>query len=351
MATAPLATAAPGRPGGALLRSSPTVGLRYGNRASFLPTTDQLIHLYQVYEIEKMWLYCGIPQDVQVLEILQYIYNHKEANIRVFLYIPTQEVGKIADGAPEWIQLIAKYQRVISHVCLGNVGDENEIPDRIVFAMDRINSINAIIKVSIIIDVNIIFGKYDPTQCPSLYTYSERFSNLLSQVFERLANTSTPLFVKTFPYFAIGNNISTGRIGLDNYLLKNCARPYMICDQNTHKYKYVFDAMVDSIACANKAMDFSNVDISVVSGWPTAGSNEATIQNAQKYNNNFLRHVNEDTPMKTKRVDHFIFSVLDEDLLNPNDVSAWKWKHFGAFTLWKNETFPPTDVEDSAEAT
>ena len=124
----------------------------------------------------------------------------------------------------------------------------------------------------------------------------------------------------------------------NNYLLEESACPYMYDDQTNLEYKYVFDAMVDSIRVAKTAMDASNVDISVVSGWPTADSKEASIENALEYNKNYVRHVNEDTPWKTTRKDHFIFSMLDEDLLPPNVL--YDWKHFGTFTLLKNETFP-----------
>ncbi|XXG59751.1 hypothetical protein AAC387_Pa04g1778 [Persea americana] len=323
MATAPLATAAPGRPAGA---PSP-VGLWYGNTGTsrILPTADQLIELYRVNHIKKMWLCCPTPRDGE--DILKSI-NTKN-DIEVVLYIPATEVPKIARGAHDWIQLITAFQTVITYVCLGEVADQdNNYMTTIVPAMDQIHSINPIspIKGSTLVDVNVIFGAYEPKKSPSSYTFHEKFKKVLREVFTRLGGFRTPLFVKTLPYYAIHDNIVMRRIGLDNYLLKECASSYMHDEKANLDYKYVFDAMVDSISCAINAMGFSNVDISVVSGWPTAGSTDATIENARTYNNHLLRHVNEDTPRKTKRIDHFIFGLLDGD--------------FATFTLWKNKTFP-----------
>ncbi|RWR90745.1 glucan endo-1,3-beta-glucosidase [Cinnamomum micranthum f. kanehirae] len=334
---------------GAPLRfSSPSpVGLWYGKKSSssLSPTTDQLIKLYKDNNIQKMWLCCDTPHDAQ--DIVENISSDGEANIQVVLYIPTPEVRKIAEtpvppAANEWIQLIANYQSVINYVCLGDVDQMNTNDITMIgTAMDRIPSTS---KVSTMLDVNIILGSYDPKKCPSTYRFLDKFNKLLREVFNRLAGTSAPLFVKIFPYFAIPDNIDEESIGLDNYLLEKLARPYMPCDQL--KYKYVFDAMVDSISCAIDAMHFSNVDISVVSGWPTAGSKkEATIENAQKYNKNLLRYVKEAeaTPRKTKCIDHFIFSMVDEEQLPPD---SFDWSHFGTFTLsWNNKTFPRTQMD------
>ena len=112
-----------------------------------------------------MWLCCDTPQDGQ--DILQSINSDGEANIKVVLYIRTPEVMKICDKPKEnkWIQLITDYQAVISYVCLGNVCEmnDNDIP-ALGRAMDIIHAINAIspIKVSTLVDVNFIFGSYDP---------------------------------------------------------------------------------------------------------------------------------------------------------------------------------------------
>ena len=73
--------------------------------------------------------------------------------------------------------------------------------------------------------------------------------------------------------------------------------------------------MVDTIISVVENLGYHNFLLIVTeSGWPSAGLNVATVDNAQAYNNNLIRHVlsNAGTPKRMGRsIETYIFSILN----------------------------------------
>lgn len=269
---------------------------------------------------------------------------------KVVLRITHSKIVELVDKnmANRWVhEYIEPYKWFISYVCVGHVGelDPEELSQlwtvmsNIIDALEKISATS--IKVSTCVDVSILEDNskaaYSPIEPPSHFRFKEAYvDQLKKKIFNQLNNTSTPIFATIFSYEYIQYPRFKSIIDLPNYLLEPCACPYLH-DGELH-YKYVYDAMIDSIYCAMNRWGFSEIPISVLSGWPTAGPDTEypgafTVANAKIHNRNLATHV------KTLRAEvkcNFICSLLDEDLSTGDEET----KHLGTFILWYNQNFP-----------
>ncbi|KAF2300549.1 hypothetical protein GH714_014005 [Hevea brasiliensis] len=101
-------------------------------------------------------------------------------------------------------------------------------------------------------------------------------------------------------------------------------------------YSNVFDAMVDAAYFAMAFLNCTNIPVLVTeSGWPSKGdSNEpdATIENANTYNSNLIRHVLNKTGTPKHpgiAVSTYIYELYNEDM-KPGPVSEKNWGLFNA---------------------
>lgn len=220
------------------------------------------------------------------------------------------------------------YGSVISCVCVGDAGSmsEDKLND-LWTVMDSIIELNYSkysIQVSTSVDVSILKDNYSPTKRPSKFKFKYKYKDLFIQhIFPHLNSTNTSLFVTIFHH----KHMKTPKIGPANYLLEPGAPTFLSEHLQffmfKYNYKYVYDAMVDSIHCAILDCRFRKVDISVLSGWPTGGHTDFTVENAKKYTGNLGSHV------KTPRAHvecNCICSLLNED---KKDTSNEEFKHFG----------------------
>ncbi|KAD7478504.1 hypothetical protein E3N88_01640 [Mikania micrantha] len=101
-------------------------------------------------------------------------------------------------------------------------------------------------------------------------------------------------------------------------------------------YTNVFDAMVDAACFAMESLNVTNVPVLVTeSGWPSKGdSNEpdATLDNANTYNSNLIKHVINQTGTPKHPgipVSTYIYELYNEDT-KPGPVSEKNWGLFDA---------------------
>ncbi|CAN1311659.1 Glucan endo-1,3-beta-glucosidase 3 [Linum perenne] len=108
-------------------------------------------------------------------------------------------------------------------------------------------------------------------------------------------------------------------------------------DSNTLlHYTNVFDALVDAAYFAMSELNFTNVPVVVTeTGWPSKGDSsepDATVDNANTYNSNLIRHVlnNTGTPKHPGiAISTFIYELYNEDS-RPGAVSEKNWGLFDA---------------------
>ncbi|KAK6145429.1 hypothetical protein DH2020_022249 [Rehmannia glutinosa] len=92
-------------------------------------------------------------------------------------------------------------------------------------------------------------------------------------------------------------------------------------------YHNMFDAMVDAVYAALEKVGGSEIEIVVTeTGWPSDGGRDASIENAQTYVNNLIKHVSlgQGTPRKPgKDIDTYIFAMFNEDLKHEGIERHW----------------------------
>lgn len=272
-------------------------------------------------------------------------------NVEVVLQIPQSKIVELVDPvrAREWINAyIEPYIRIIRYVCVGHVRGEMQreelsnlwkVMDNIIRALIPISTS---IKVSTCVDVSILQDRsnssYSPTTPPSQFKIQPNVIGPLREIFNHLKVTSTPIFTTIFHYVYIRDREYQTNIGLPNYLLDPTANSYLQDPDGALDYKYVYDAMVDSIYCAMRSWGFGMVPICVLSGWPTAGGdsvhpNAFTIDNARKYQERLALRVR---TLRTEVKCNYILSLLDEDTSTGDEES----KHLGTFVPLFTPKFP-----------
>ncbi|KAL0296599.1 UNVERIFIED_CONTAM: Glucan endo-1,3-beta-glucosidase 2 [Sesamum radiatum] len=128
-----------------------------------------------------------------------------------------------------------------------------------------------------------------------------------------------------------------GAIPLDYALFRPLLPTKEAVDPNTLlHYTNVFDAVVDAAYFAMSYLNFTNVPITVTeSGWPSKGDSsepDATMDNANTYNSNLIRHIlnNTGTPKHPGiAVSTYIYELYNEDL-RPGPISEKNWGLFDA---------------------
>ncbi|KAJ6909603.1 hypothetical protein NC652_020547 [Populus alba x Populus x berolinensis] len=144
---------------------------------------------------------------------------------------------------------------------------------------------------------------------------------------------SVVLHANAYPYYDYMQ--SNGVIPLDYALFRPLPPDKEAVDANTLlHYTNVFDAIVDAAYFAMSYLNFTNVPIFVTeSGWPSKGDSsepDATLENANTYNSNLIRHVlnNTGTPKHPKiAVSTYIYELYNEDL-RPGAISEKNWGLF-----------------------
>ncbi|KAF2316822.1 hypothetical protein GH714_042163 [Hevea brasiliensis] len=156
-------------------------------------------------------------------------------------------------------------------------------------------------------------------------------SEVLTTLPNAALSTGSYFMLNVYPYYDYMQ--SNGVIPLD-YALFRPLPPNKegAVDANTLlHYTNVFDAVVDAAYFAMSDLNFTNVPIVVTeSGWPSKGDSsepDATIDNANTYNSNLIRHVlnNTGTPKHPGiAVSTYIYELYNEDL-SPGPVSEKNW--------------------------
>nr|KYP64980.1 Glucan endo-1,3-beta-glucosidase [Cajanus cajan] len=161
---------------------------------------------------------------------------------------------------------------------------------------------------------------------PSAGAFRPGFAkHVLGPMLKYLKETRTPFMVNPYPYFGYnGKNV--------NFLLFRPNRG--LTDRNTKlHYTNQFDALMDAVLSAMKALGYGDVDIVVgETGWPSVcdGWDACSIDNARSYNAELIKHLasGKGTPLMPNRTfETYLFALFNENQ-KPGPIAERNWGLF-----------------------
>lgn len=236
------------------------------------------------------------------------------------------EIGKSPSAAASWINKnIAAYISTTNITALA-VGSEvlTFIPNNapaLVPAMNYLykalvaSNLNYLVKVSTPHSLGLIPHPFPP----STATFNSTWNSTLYQILQFLKNTNSVFMLNAYPYNEYVK--SNGIFPLEYALFEPLSSVNQIVDPNTlFHYTSMFDALVDAAYSSIADLNFSGIPIIVTeTGWPwLGGANEsdASVHNAETYNNNLIKRVLNDSgppSQPTVPITTYIYELFNED--------------------------------------
>lgn len=302
-------------------------GVCYGKIGTGLPSPADVVSLYNQNNIRRMRIYDPDQATLQALG---------GSNIEVIVGVPNTDLQNVASSqanANTWVQNnIRNYGNVrFRYIAVGNEvsplkSDTSQYVNFVLPAMTNIqNAINSAglgnqIKVSTAVETGLITNSYPP----SSGVFQPQVTQYITPIVQFLARNQAPLLANIYPFFAYMGD--PAHISLEYALFTSSG----IVTPDNVKYQNLFDALLDATYAALEKAGGSNIVIVVSeSGWPSAGANVATVNNAGTYVRNLIKHVQSTggTPKRPGRsIETYVFSMFDENQKNPETE-----KHFGIF--------------------
>ncbi|XP_051144429.1 glucan endo-1,3-beta-glucosidase 3-like [Andrographis paniculata] len=312
------------------------IGVNVGTALSDMPDPTQVVALLKAQQIRHVRLF---DTDRAMLQALA------KTGIHVTVSVPNDQllgIGQSNATAANWVA-----RNILAHVPATNitaiaVGSEvlTTLPNAapiLVSAMNFIHSalvaanLDSQIKVSTPHSASIILDSFPPSQA----FFNRTWDPVMVPLLKFLQSTGSYLMLNVYPYYDYVK--ADGAIALDYALFRPLLPTKEAVDRNTLlHYTNVFDAVVDAAYNAMSDLNFTNIPVVVAeSGWPSKGDSsepEATLENANTYNSNLIRHVlnNTGTPKHPGiAVSTYIYELYNEDL-RPGSVSEKNWGLFDA---------------------
>ncbi|CAM8951389.1 unnamed protein product [Rhodiola kirilowii] len=312
----------------------PFLGVNIGTELSDMPNPTQVVALLKTQNIKYVRLY---DADRDMLQALA------NTGIQVTISVPNDQllgIGQSNATAANWVA-----RNVLAHVPATNittiaVGSDilTTLPNAapvLVSALRFIQSalvaanLDSKIKVSTPHSSSIILDSFPPSQA----FFNRSWDPIMVQLLKFLQSTGSPLMLNVYPYYDYMQ--SNGVIPLDYALFRPLSPNKEAVDSNTLlHYTNVLDAVIDAAYFAMAYLNFTNIPIVVLeSGWPSKGDSsepDATVENANTYNSNLIRHIlnNTGTPKHPgTSVSTYIYELYNEDARS----GALSEKNWGLF--------------------
>ncbi|XP_071690691.1 glucan endo-1,3-beta-glucosidase-like [Rutidosis leptorrhynchoides] len=304
-----------------------SVGVCYGRIGDGLPSPQDVVKLYQNKGITRMRIYDPDQATLQAL---------KGTNIELMLGVPNDALQSLNDqnAANTWVNNnVVKYPDVkFRYIAVGNEVDPNNENSKYVnFLLPALQNVHNAIKSAnldnkIKVSTATYTGLLDKTFPPSNGVFKDNVKGFIGPIIKYLAQNNLPMLANIYPYF--------GYLGDPNKNLPYAlfTAPGTVVNDNGRMYSNLFDAQLDAHYAAQAPLGGQNVEIVVSeSGWPSAGGDGTTLDNAGTYYKNLIRHVKgtSGTPLKPGRsIETYLFAMFDEN----KKTGAETEKHFGIFS-------------------
>ncbi|KAJ4725159.1 putative Glucan endo-1,3-beta-glucosidase [Melia azedarach] len=344
------------------------LGINYGRVANNLPPPDKVVQLLKSTGINRVKIY---DTDSTVLTALA------NSNISVMVCLPNEVLSNAASDqsfTDNWVKTnISKYypNTKIESIAVGNevFADPSNRTEFLVPAMKNVyNSLvkyklDSAIKVSTPVALGALQNSY-PSSAGSFKT--ELIEPVMKPMLDFLRRTQSYFMANVYPFFAYAANSDT--ISLDYALFKD--NPGSPDSGNGLKYTNLFDAQLDAVYAAIKAIGYNDVKIVVTeTGWPSAGDqNEIgpSPENAAAYNGNLMRRVlaGTGTPARPKEpLNVYLFALFNENqktgptseknygLFYPNEQKVYDMPFTQTQSTGGNSTSPADRSNDRAPET
>lgn len=310
------------------------VGVNIGTDVSNMPSASDVVAILKANQISHVRLY---DADSHMLKALA------NSGIEVIVGVTNEEVlgiGETPSTAAAWINKNVASYMPSTNITAISVGSEvlTTVPNVapvLVSAMNNLHKalvasdLNFQVKVSTPHNMDVIPKPFPP----STATFNSSWNSTIYQILLFLKNTNSYFMLNAYPYY--GYTKGNGIFPIDYALFRPLPAVKQIVDPNTlFHYSSMFDAMVDATYYSIDAYNLSGIPVVVTeSGWPWLGGGDepdATLENAETYNNNLIKRVLNDSgpPSQTSMpINTYIYELFNEDK-RPGPVSEKNWGVF-----------------------
>ncbi|CAL0329359.1 unnamed protein product [Lupinus luteus] len=301
-----------------------SIGVCYGRVADNLPSAEEVIGLFKANGIGRMRIY---DPDIPTIQAL------RGSNIELSVGVPNQVIQSFATNAAaatEWVQTnIQTYAHDVKfrYIVVGNeIMHHDEAAQFVAPAMQNIYNalasanLQSQIKVSTAIQLGLLISSYPPSS-GAFGTASKAY---IIPILTFLVKNEAPLLANLYTYFSyIGD---PKHISLEYALFTS---PGTVVKDGQYEYKNIFDASLDALYAALERVGAPNLEVVISeSGWPSDGGVGATVDNANTYYGNLVKHVKNGTPRRPNQpLETYLFAMFDEDKKGPAETE----RHFGLF--------------------
>lgn len=291
------------------------IGINYGTVADNLPPPTQVAaFIRDQTTLNKIKIFDANPEIIPAFA---------DTGVWVTVTVPNGDILSVSKptGAQWWVEqnVVPYYPHTrIDRICIGNevmsTGDKNLIA-HLVPAM---RAIHGALLAAGINDIQVStphsLGILSRSEPPSSGRFRSVYDRIIfAPMLEFHRETKSPFMICPYPFFGFNDNT------LDYALFKPTNGVY---DEATGmNYTNMFDAQLDAVYSAMKALGYADVDIVVAeTGWPSAGDPNqlgVSLENAISYNVNLVKHVNSGvgTPLMPNRTfETYLFALFNEDL-------------------------------------
>ncbi|PWZ08884.1 putative glucan endo-1,3-beta-glucosidase GVI [Zea mays] len=267
------------------------IGVNYGMIANNLPAPEQVVSMYKAKNISYVRLF---HPDTTVLNAL------RGSGIGVILGTLNEDLPRLASDpsfAASWVATnVQPFAGAVQfrYINAGNEVIPGDPAAQVLPAMKNLESALrsagvAGVPVTTAVATSVLGASYPPSQG----AFSEAATTVMAPLVSYLSSRGAPLLVNVYPYFAYSGSggQKAGVQGLELVVSET--------------------------------------------GWPSAGGEGASVENAAAYNNNVVRHVDGGTPRRPgKALETYLFAMFNE-----NGKAEGVEQHFGLFQPDMSEVY------------